>query len=302
MRTNQSLSSLTASLLTQLENYFQKHRPDVVLGHGDTSSCFATALSCFYHKIPFLHVEAGLRTHCLETPFPEEFNRQNIASLAQHHFAPTEIEKQNLLNEGINASAISIIGSTVHDAIEIIREKFNTEEKPFPFELPTGKKIVTVTLHRREKLNSLEQTLSAIRNVALKREDAFFICPIHPNPLVQSAFKECLSDLKNVRLLDPLSYPAFIRLLLKSQLILTDSGGIQEEASFLGKRILIARSETERQDGINEGLVSVIGTSSEQIFFNLNEGLNQQQEIIPLRRTKKYATNIIADYIEKAVL
>lgn len=300
MNAGQSLSSLTAKLLTQLEDYFKNQKPDLVLGHGDTTTCFTTALSCFYHKIPFFHVEAGLRTYCLNTPFPEEFNRQSVAPLAYHHFAPTEIERENLLKDGIKSSSITVIGSTIHEAIELIRTKHERNE--LPFELPKEQKIVAVTLHRREGLYSLENTLEGIRLAAQARQDALFICPVHPNPLVHSAFKKCLSNLNNVRLVEPLSYPAFINLLLRTQLILTDSGGVQEEASFLGKRILIARSETERLDGIQEGLVSLIGTSPDQIFLNLDTNLDRSAPTTYLGKPKKYATEIIVDQIEQAVI
>ncbi len=299
MRPGQSLSSLTAKLLTGLEEYFKNRAPDVVLGHGDTTTCFATALSSFYHRVPFYHVEAGLRTFRIETPFPEEFNRQSVTPLAQHHFAPTEKERKNLLNDGIKPSSITVIGSTVHEAVELIRETID-EKNQLPFELPENKKIVAVTLHRREGLHTLETTLNGIRLAAQTRKDALFICPVHPNPLVQSIFKKCLSNIDNIRLVEPLSYPAFIKLLLQTQLVLTDSGGIQEEGSFLGKRILIARNETERLDGIKEGLVSIIGTSTDQIFSNLNENLNLVEDSFRIGKAKKYATEIIADHIERA--
>jgi UDP-N-acetylglucosamine 2-epimerase (non-hydrolysing) len=301
MLPGQSLSSLTARLLTGLEEYFKRRTPDVILGHGDTTTCFATALSCFYHRVPFYHVEAGLRTFRIETPFPEEFNRQSVAPLAQHHFAPTETERTNLINDGIKSSSITIIGSTIHESVELIRDTSN-EKNQLPFKLPENKKIVTVTLHRREGLHSLETTLNGIRLAAQTRKDALFICPIHPNPLVQSAFKKCLTDLDNVRLIEPLSYPAFINLLLRTQLVLTDSGGVQEEGSFLGKRILIARNETERLDGIQDGMVSIIGTNTDQIFSNLDKNLNIAEKSFRVEKPKKYATEIIADHIDKAVI
>jgi UDP-N-acetylglucosamine 2-epimerase (non-hydrolysing) len=302
MSPGQSLSSLTAKILNGLETYFQTRRPDIVLGHGDTTTCFATALSSFYHKIPFLHVEAGLRTYKLDTPFPEEFNRQSVAPLASHHFAPTECERQNLLNDGIKESSITVIGSTVHEAVELIRQRSNNMQS-FPFELPSGKKIVTVTLHRREGLNSLTQTLRGIRLAAQTSPDTLFICPVHPNPIVQASFNECLSGLNNIQLVAPLSYPSFINLLLRTDLILTDSGGVQEEGSFLGKRVLIARSETERLDGIKEGLVSLIGTDSDQIFENLNHHINLAPlNNLSMKAPQRAATDIISDYIEQVAI
>lgn len=300
MQRGQSLSSLTAKLLTGLEDYFGKQKPDLVLGHGDTTTCFATALSSFYHQIPFFHVEAGLRTFRLDTPFPEEFNRQSVAPLAYHHFAPSDIERRNLINDGIKTSKITIIGSTVFESLELIREK--STNNVLPFVIHKDKKVVAVTLHRREGIHSLDRTLSGIRQVAQTRKDTLFICPVHPNPAVQSAFKKCLSDLDNVRLLEPMNYPDFISLLLSSNLILTDSGGVQEEASYLGKRILIARSETERLDGMENGLVTLVGTSSEQVFSQLNKNLDNIETHLITTLPKKSASTIIADHIERAVI
>lgn len=301
MRVGQSLSALTARLLTQLEDSFAVKKPDLVLGHGDTTSCFSAALSCFYHKIPFFHVEAGLRTYRLETPFPEEFNRQSVAPLARHHFAPTEIERQNLLKEGVPSSSITVIGSTVHEAVEMVQGKKSNRPR-LSFDLRDRQKIVTVTLHRREGLSTLENTLEGVRLAAESREDALFVCLVHPNPLVQTAFRKCLSDIKNVKLLEPLNYSAFIQLLLRTQLVLTDSGGVQEEAAFLGKPILIARTETERLDGIQQGLVTLVGTSPEQISKNLNENLDRNVSPTNLKRPAQFATEIIADCIQRTLL
>jgi len=301
MRAGQSLSSLTSTLLTQLEGCFNDEIPDLVLGHGDTTTCFTTALSCFYHRIPFFHVEAGLRTHLLDTPFPEEFNRQSIAPLARHHFAPTETERQNLLNEGIGISSITVTGSTVHDAVDLIRTK-NSPKNSLPFELPQDRKIVAVTLHRREGLHSLENTLHGIRLAAEARKDALFICPIHPNPIVQSVFRKCLVDLENVKLVQALDYASFIKLLLKTHLVLTDSGGVQEEASFLGKRTLIARTKTERDDGIKDGLASLVGVNPEHIFSSISKNLDYDSASVCFNRLEKRSTEIITDYIEKAAV
>jgi UDP-N-acetylglucosamine 2-epimerase (non-hydrolysing) len=302
MRTGQSLSSLTSALLTQLEGCFGNQRPDLVLGHGDTTTCFTTALSCFYHRIPFFHVEAGLRTHLLDTPFPEEFNRQSIAPLARHHFAPTQIERQNLLHEGIGTSSITVTGSTVQDAVELIRARNSSMENPLPFELPQDKKIVAVTLHRREGLHSLENTLHGIRLAAEARADALFICPIHPNPIVQSAFRKCLGDIENVKLVQALDYASFIKLILKTDLVLTDSGGVQEEASLLGKRTLIARTKTERDDGIKDGLVSLVGVNPENIFSSITKNLDCNSFFIRSAKPEKRSSEIITDYVEKAVV
>lgn len=302
MKTGQSLSSLTSSLLTELEVYFKLQPPEIVLGHGDTTTCFTTALSCFYHRIPFYHVEAGLRTHLIDTPFPEEFNRQSIAPLASHHFAPTEIESQNLIKEGIHSSSITIIGSTVHEAVEFIQKKNTQNDKYLPFEIPKNRKVVTVTLHRREGIQTLENTLYGIRLAAEARTDALFICPIHPNPTVQTAFKKFLSNLENVKLIQALDYATFIKLLLNTSLVLTDSGGIQEEASLLGKRTLLARTQTERVDGIKDGLVSLVGVNSEAIFLGIQKNLDKKTTFLRPLQSQKRSSEIITDSIEKAIL
>lgn len=301
MRHGQSLSALTARLLVQLEGYLGERKPDFILGHGDTTTCFATALASFYHQIPFYHVEAGLRTNRLENPFPEEFNRQCVSSLAQHHFAPTPLEEQNLVATGISPRLITVVGSTVHDAIDLIMRKGETSSNELPFTLLGGQKIVTVTLHRREGLNSLEGTLQGIRVVSQARKDALFICPIHPNPRVQSIFKDCLSGLDNVRLVDPLSYPAFLNLLMRTKIILTDSGGVQEEGAFFGKPTLVARTETERRDGMTEGHVSLIGTDAGGVISSLNEFLDKDEAPRARRPVGRCASELIADQIVRMV-
>jgi len=302
MKPGQSLSYLTSTLLTRLEGCLNAQKPDLVLGHGDTTTCFTTALSCFYQRIPFFHVEAGLRTYLLETPFPEEFNRQSIAPLARHHFAPTAIERQNLLNEGISSSSITVTGSTVQDAVELIKVEKSPIKNSLPFALPLDRKIVAVTLHRREGLHSLENTLHGIRLAAEAREDALFICPIHPNPIVQSTFQKCLVGLENVKLVQALDYASFIKLLLKTHLILTDSGGVQEEASLLGKKTLIARTTTERDDGVKEGLVSLVGVDAEHIFSSITQNLDNDIPVVRFYKPEQQPSQIITDYIERAIV
>ena len=233
MEPHQTLSKLTAKILTGLENYIENEKPDLILAHGDTTTCFATAISSFYHKIPFFHVEAGLRTHQLNTPFPEEFNRQTMAPVATHHFAPTDVEKHNLLKDGISPSSITVTGSTVHDAIRIIRSK---KINNFPVQERQGP-IVVVTLHRRETNKQLELMLDELRKIANYRTDITFVCPVHPSPRVKESFYRKLKGLDNVILMKPLEYPQFISLLLKSHLVITDSGGVQEECAFLEKKV-----------------------------------------------------------------
>lgn len=266
MRPGQSLSQLTARLLTSLENYYAEKKPDLVLAHGDTTTCFAGAVSSFYHQIPFFHVEAGLRTHRLNSPFPEEFNRQTIAGLASHHFAPTELERRNLLAEGISSESISVTGSTLHDAIRLIVPH-----------LPGGdsgpRSTVTVTLHRRESNQQLQATLLGIKNAARLHPETLFVCPVHPNPSVRAAFHQVLRGLENVQLTEPMDYPQFVSQLMRSRLIVTDSGGVQEEAAFFGKHVLIARNETEREDGLASGRVELMGVDGADVQRAIGERL-----------------------------
>ncbi len=304
MSPGQSLSQLTSKILVKLENQFHYNKPDLVLAHGDTTTCFATAVSSFYHQIPFFHVEAGFRTHRLNSPFPEEFNRQTIAPIATHHFAPTSVEKENLLKDGISSSAITIIGSTIHEAVRAMRSKVgSSNETKFPF-LAGPRPLVVVTLHRRESAQVLEDTLQGLKKAADSRPDAIFVCPVHPNPLVQNAFKSFLGKSPNIILTEPFDYPHFVSLLLRAQLVVTDSGGVQEEAAFLGKKVLLARSETERNDGFQEGLVKLVGLSPENIHTSILKDLSahdSQYEANELGILKRPASEIISDEVLRVV-
>ncbi len=302
MRPGQSLSKLTARLLVKLENHFKHHRPDLVLAHGDTTTCFATALSSFYQQIPFFHVEAGLRSYHLNSPFPEEFNRQSVAPMAHHHFAPTELEKINLINDGIQDHKITVTGSTVHDAIHIIKTKNrNADHIPDIGTRPT----VVVTLHRREANQAMQQTLTGLKHVAIERPDVMFICPIHPNPNVQNAFRSILGGHENIKLLDPLPYAEFISLLMKSNLVVTDSGGVQEESVYFGKRVLLARAETERRDGLDSGLVQLIGHDVEFTRRSIKQALcnsNFTHELLGENGMPLHASETIARVVERNIV
>lgn len=297
MKPNQSLPKLTARLLVKLETYFKHRRPDLVLAHGDTTTCFAAALSSFYQHIPFFHVEAGLRSHKLSSPFPEEFNRQSVAPLARHHFAPTSIEKENLIKDGVHSHSITITGSTIHDAIQLMKNKTQ------PLVLGPNQatqKIVVVTLHRRESNQSIIQTLSGIKCTALHRPDILFVCPVHPNPSVQTAFHHLLDGQKNIFLIDPLPYPKFISLLMQAQHILTDSGGVQEEAAYLGKKVLLARRETERRDGLANGTACLIGLSAASTEQSIQRALNTTNDL-PVNQNITSASATIAEFVERNV-
>lgn len=299
MRPGQSLSKLTARLLIKLENHFKYHRPDLVLAHGDTTTCFATALSSFYQHIPFFHVEAGLRSYRLNSPFPEEFNRQSVAPMARHHFAPTELEKTNLINDGIKATQITVTGSTVHDAIHLIQSNNRN-----PAALPNigSRPTVVVTLHRREANQAMQQTLVGLKQAAIERPDALFLCPVHPNPNVHHAFHTILGGHENIKLIDPLPYAEFISLLMKAQLVITDSGGVQEESVYFRKNVLLARTETERRDGLDSGLVQLIGHDAEatrRLVKHALCNLKSTHHFLEENETPLYASKIIANVIER---
>ena len=303
MTPGQSLSQLTSKILVKLENHFHQEKSDLVLAHGDTTTCFATAVSSFYHQIPFFHVEAGLRTHRRSSPFPEEFNRQTIAPIATHHFAPTPLEKKNLLKDGVSPSAITVTGSTVHDAVRAMQSKMDpADQSNFPL-LSGGRPLVVVTLHRRESAQVLENTLQGLKSAALNRRDALFICPVHPNPLVQKAFKTFLGGVENIILTEPLEYPQFVSLLLRARLVVTDSGGVQEEAAFLGKNVLLARCETERSDGFQTGLVKLVGSSSGNIQKSILCELSgsQSKKVFNAYPPTKSASEIITDEVLRVV-
>lgn len=302
MQPGQTLSQLTSKLLLKLEQHFAHDRPDLILGHGDTTTCFATALSSFYHHIPFFHVEAGLRTRRLYSPFPEEFNRQTLAPMAQHHFAPTPIERDNLLRDGVSDDVITVTGSTAHDAVRAMQNKVHL---PQNLNLPKLDPIVVVTLHRRETNAFLERTLQGLEVAATNHPQALFICPLHPNPSVQSSFRRTLKGLDNVFLTEPLEYPEFISLLLHAKLVVTDSGGVQEEAAFLGKPVLLAREETERADGLKSGLVKIIGLEAENISYSIGQELSIPRDQIQTRIENSFgfsASELIANQVVQALL
>lgn len=283
----------------RLERCFKEKRPDIVLCHGDTTTCFAAAVSSFYHQIPFFHVEAGLRTHRLNSPFPEEFNRQTVAPIATHHFAPTDLERNNLIRDGVSSSSITVTGTTVHDAIDSILSKHGKSVSTVDSD---GRPVVTVTLHRRESNESIRQTLEGIRAAAHDEPQALFVCPVHPNPIVKNVFHRTLKGMENVLLTGPMDYPSFISLLLKTQVVVTDSGGVQEEAAFLGKRVLLARSETERMDGVESGLVKFVGHASNDIRQNIIDELVKSRDgLSPRMKSIRSASDIISDHVERAL-
>lgn len=283
MQSEQDLSALSARILSSLRPVFAEYHPNLVLVHGDTTTAFASALSAFYHQIPVAHIEAGLRTHNIHSPFPEEANRRLIAGIAQWHFAPTATAKQNLLNEGIRADRIWVTGNTVIDALSATLQKLAqtpalvkafTERYPF---LDSKKRLILVTVHRRENLGAgLVQICDALSNLAGRHSDLQIVYPVHPNPSVREVVYSRLGNLSNLFLLEPQDYLPFISLMARAELILTDSGGIQEEATALAKKILVLRETSERPEAVEFGTARVIGTDSRRIIENVERLLSEQ--------------------------
>jgi len=279
MKQNQTISQITSNVIIGLEEVFKKEKPDIVLVHGDTTTTFATALAGFYQQVKVGHVEAGLRTYDKYSPYPEEMNRVLTGHIADLHFAPTERNRQNLLREGISEKAIHITGNTVIDAL------LQVADKPYTFENETLKKIdfenrrvIAVTCHRRENLGeNMEQIFSAIRDIAAEFEDTEIVYPVHMNPKVRETANKVLGNADRIHLIEPLQYQPFSNLMAKSHLIITDSGGIQEEAPSLGKPVLVVRRETERPEAIEAGTVKLAGVSRDTIYQMTKELLMDEE-------------------------
>mgnify|MGYP006080083713 CR=1 FL=1 len=277
MKSGQDLYEITSKILLGMKKVLSECAPDIVLVHGDTSTTMAAAISSFYAGILVGHVEAGLRTNNLKAPFPEEFNRKITSVITDIHFAPTERAYQNLIKEGINKDSISITGNTVIDALHLVLNKARANNYPNSLtekckflEDETDNQFILITGHRRENFGpGFEQICKGIALAANKFPEINFIYPVHLNPNVQEPVKRILSHLKNIFLVDPLDYLPFVKLMDKSYLILTDSGGIQEEAPSLGKPVLVMRDETERPEGVDAGTVKLIGTDHKNIFSNI---------------------------------
>ena len=263
MRPNQALTTLTARLLLDLDDVLQSEKPDAVLVQGDTTTVMTVALACFYHRIPIGHVEAGLRTWDMQNPFPEEANRVIAGKLARWHFAPTEGSRQNLLKEGIADADIVVTGNTVIDALLMSAAK----DLELPIEIEADKRLVLVTSHRRENFGEpFRNICKALRTLAKNNSDIQFLYPVHPNPNVKDVAHEFLAELPNVILCEPLDYAPFIAVMKRAYLILTDSGGVQEEAPELGKPVLVLRDETERPEAVEQGVVKLVGSNCERII------------------------------------
>lgn len=262
MRPNQALTTLTARLLLDMDDVLLAEKPDVVLVQGDTTTVMAVALACFYHRIAIGHVEAGLRTWDMENPFPEEANRVITGRFARWHFAPTESSRQNLLREGIADSAITVTGNTVIDALLMTAKK----DLELGIDIDASKRLVLITSHRRENFGEpFRNICRALKTLAERNPDVQFLYPVHPNPNVKDVAHEMLGTSPNVILCAPLDYAPFVAAMQRAYLIISDSGGVQEEAPALGKPVLVLRDETERPEAVEQRVVKLVGSDYERI-------------------------------------
>lgn len=269
MKDKQTLFDVTTNILNLIKDVLEKEAPDVVLVHGDTSTTFVTALACFYLHIPVGHVEAGLRTYNIESPFPEEFNRQAVSIISKYNFAPTELSKENLLREGKDADTIYVTGNT---AIDALKTTVRADFKHPVIDWAKGSRLIVLTAHRRENLGEpMRQMFRAIKRLVDETPDVKVVYPIHMNPVVRDTAKEIFGDDDKFRIIEPLDVLDFHNILARSYLILTDSGGIQEEAPSLGKPVLVMRDTTERPEGIKAGTLKLVGTQEETIYQAFKE-------------------------------
>ena len=289
MKDKQTLFDVTVNILERIKGVLEEVKPDVVLVHGDTSTTFVTGLACFYLQIPVGHVEAGLRTYNIYSPYPEEFNRQAVGIIAKYNFAPTEMSKNNLLEEGKDPTSIFVTGNTAIDALKTtVREGYTHPE----LEWASDSRLIVITAHRRENLGQpMHNMFRAIRRIMDENPDVKAIYPIHMNPVVRQAAEEELSGCDRIHIIEPLEVLDFHNFLARSYMILTDSGGIQEEAPSLGKPVLVMRDTTERPEGIAAGTLKLVGTDEDVIYENFRLLLEDQNAY----NTMSHASNPYGD-------
>ena len=301
MKDRQTLFDVTTNILNRIREVLEAVRPDVVLVHGDTSTTFVTALACYYLQIPVGHVEAGLRTYNIYSPYPEEFNRQAVGIIAAYHFAPTELSKENLLKEGKKPETIYVTGNTAIDALKTTVRKDYTHPV---LEWAKDSRLIMITAHRRENLGEpMKHMFRAIRRVCDEHPDIKAVYPIHMNPAVRETAQAILGDDERIRIIEPLDVLDFHNFLARSYLILTDSGGIQEEAPSLGKPVLVMRDTTERPEGIAAGTLKLVGTDETTIYENFKMLLEDQEAYRKMSTASNpygdgFASKRIADILE----
>lgn len=302
MKDKQTLFDITTNILNKIKEVLDIEKPDVVLVHGDTSTTFVTALACFYLQIPIGHVEAGLRTYNIYSPYPEEFNRQAVGIIAKYNFSPTELSKNNLIREGKNSDGIYVTGNTAIDALKTtVREDYIHPE----LEWASDSRLIMLTAHRRENLGKpMHNMFRAIRRIVDETPDVKVIYPIHMNPVVRKAADDELGNDDRIHIIEPLEVLDFHNFLSRSYLILTDSGGIQEEAPSLGKPVLVMRDTTERPEGIKAGTLKLVGTDENVIYNEFKKLLTDKDEYEKMSKASNpygdgMACKRIADILEK---
>jgi len=300
MKEKQTLFDITINILDSMRAVLEKEKPDVVLVHGDTSSTFAAALACFYLGIPVGHVEAGLRTYNIHSPYPEEFNRQAVGVIAEYHFAPTELSKANLLKEGKKEESVFVTGNTAIDALKTtVRKGYSHPE----LEWASDSRLIMITAHRRENIGEpMRRMFRAIRGIVDEFPDVKAIYPIHMNPAVRNIAAKELIGGGRVHIIEPLDVLDFHNFLARSYLVLTDSGGIQEEAPSLGKPVLVMRDTTERPEGVAAGTLKLVGTSEDVIYDSFKRLLEDESLYQEMSRASNpygdgFASKRIADIL-----
>ena len=309
MKAGQTLADVTARILTEFTKVLEIEKPDLVLVHGDTNTTFSASLAAFYKRIPVGHIEAGLRTGDIYSPWPEEANRKLTASLASFHFAPTEKAKLNLIAEGVDERNIFVTGNTVIDGLFLAIDKLENDEekqanykKQFSF-LNPAKKLILVTGHRRENFGDGFENICAALNELSKRDDCEILYPVHLNPNVKEPVHNYLQDKKNIHLIEPQDYPAFVYLMERCSIILTDSGGIQEEAPSLGKPVLVMRDTTERPEAVDAGTVKLVGTDKDKIIAEVVNLLDNDGEYYAMSKAHNpYGDGTAAEKIRGIIL
>lgn len=300
MKESQTLFDVTSNILNNIKEILEDVKPDIVLVHGDTSTTFATALACFYLQIQVGHVEAGLRTYDINSPFPEEFNRQAVGIISKFHFAPTELSKQNLIKEGKNKELIYVTGNTAIDALKTTVKKDYIHKE---LEWVKGSKLIMITAHRRENLGeSMRNMFRAIKRVLDEHDDVKAIYPIHMNPSIRKIADEFFANNDKIHIIEPLDVLDFHNFLSRSYMIITDSGGIQEEAPSLGKPVLVMRDTTERPEGIVAGTLKLVGTNEDRIYSAFKQLLQDKNEYNKMSQASNpygdgYACEKIADIL-----
>ena len=302
MKDRQTLFDVTTNILNRIKTVLEEAKPDVVLVHGDTSTTFVTALACFYLQIPVGHVEAGLRTYNIYSPYPEEFNRQAVSIISRYNFAPTELSRNNLLKEGRDSDRIYVTGNTAIDALKTtVRENYTHPE----LEWARDSRLIMLTAHRRENLGEpMLHMFRAIKRIVDEHQDLKVIYPIHMNPVVRQAAAEVFGDDGRFHIIEPLDVLDFHNFLARSYLILTDSGGIQEEAPSLGKPVLVMRDTTERPEGIAAGTLKLVGTNEETIYNEFKRLLTDEQAYNAMAQASNpygdgFACKRISDILER---